>query len=231
MRPEHAINATVVFLLIDPTWQLHDDERQFRLVSDRCGRRVGDWFGTVAARGIIGDDPPHIVAITEIAACAPAPQRPPFTDHATQQFAIRGVPLLVLFALIPQHAARGERGQPAHHRVECAGDVILGERGDGRRPRALAVPGVEHIPRDVRFCSLCGGDLLIPRIKGALPGVGFVVELLIGFAVDLLMVAVKIAAPGLGGGEHVLAHPRGDRRTADIAIDDTDRYVGSQVPP
>ena len=80
-------------------------------------------------------------------------------------------------------------------------------------------------PEDERFWATTGKAIATRNLWISIP------NLLIGFAVDLLMVAVKIAAPGLGGGEHVLAHPRGDRRTADIAIDDTDRYVGSQVPP
>lgn len=59
--------------------------------------------------------------------------------------------------------------------------------------------------------------------------VGLRAHLFLGFACDRRFVPLHVGAAGVGADERGAAHPAGDRRAADVAVDDTNGHIRAEL--
>lgn len=70
---------------------------------------------------------------------------------------------------------------------------------------------------------------VVPLVEHRLPLVRLGAHLLLGLAGDRRLVALDVRAAGVGADQGGTAHPAGDRRAADIAVDDADGHIRAEL--
>ena len=191
-------------LSVDPLRQLHHDERQ----------RVRPGVGLISDR--------------RLRIPAQIPQRAPFLDEQAEQLTVRLALRLVFLALVPEESAQCVRRHAAHHRLVWRAHTALGERRDRRRPRAWADFRVNLRLGDARMGLFHRRHAVVPPVEHRLPLVRLGAHLFLGLAGDRRFVPLDVRAAGVGADQCGTAHPAGDRRAADVAVDDADGHIRAQ---
>ena len=161
---------------------------------------------------------------------ADAPDPPPLRDHLPQQRRVGGAIRRVFLALIPQDPAYRVWCDARDHHGEGSGRAVLRVRGDGRRPGAFAVGGVELVPADVRISGSRRFNLRIPAVELGFPSERHFAAILLGVPGQRMLATLPVRPPGIAGFGGLLIHPTSDGRAADVAVDDANRHVGAELP-